>query len=177
MALDSGLLQSELLSKVIANTHYEPSQTRAEQFQEAGRRWADAYGTYAAAASSCATIIDTEVLPLQQQAMAGSLASAFQAAQDAASAATALVTGLGLFWANPLLWKIIPPIFPVTLVVPGGAVALQPLLVAAFAANAVGRPTHAQVAQQFASLLDAYTTAVVVTHGVVPGPGCAAPIF
>jgi hypothetical protein len=180
MALDAALLEQQLLDKVIQGLTVTPGSTVVQQFMAAGDHLADAYATYAKAAMSCGGFINTGLFFPQQQAMAASLASAMQTAVDPASAAGAIVTALGVLWANPLVWTPIPPALPATLVVPVGAPVLQAGLITQAGINAAAFPAGSpeQAAQQLAALLDAYTKLVTVTHALPAPPFvCVAPIF
>lgn len=171
MPLNPASLESALLS-LFRGQHVHPSEASgrfpASQL-EAGQVWAKIYRNYAADATSCQTQNPTSVsLDAAELALAAALPAAFSAATPADCAAI-LATALTTFWLSP------PVLFDAGGAVTGvtGTAVLSGALITQWANNITNSVTAEAAAAQHASLFDAFTKTVVVSHPAVP---CAAPV-
>jgi len=147
---------------------------------DAGKKWANAYRTYAATALAATTAPLSASLIAAESKLANSLAGAFTAAQQAGPGGIAVLTPLVdvafvAFWMTPpVAFAAPPPPAPATMAgvvsvaVPG---VLTTGLAGAFAAGAAPGVTVAQQAQAIATMLDAWTRKVVVVNTPITPPG------
>lgn len=164
MALDVGALKTSIED---LGVHYPTSPA------DAARRWAAAYGGYAAHATSCAGGSPASVAA-GQAALEGLLLAAFSAPPSPASApqtVQAFAGGLLAFWTITLFSGPVPGVAVAAV----GAAALTIALPVAWAANLAARAPNAAAAQRQAQALDAATRLVVVTHPIPVTP-CSGPI-
>jgi hypothetical protein len=164
------LVSSDLvdsLRKLFEDLANAPADTNA-----AGKKWADAYGSYAGQASG----LGTPVVPAGVQAattlLGTQLGSAFKAGRDAGSSGLATAT-LAMDTAFVAFWMTPPQAFS------GGAlVALAlPMMLAtplggAFAAGVTSpQPTAAAQASKIGAILDTWTKTVAVAMVSPPASG------
>lgn len=162
-------LNSSALADSLADVFAAP----AADFLAAAKGWAGAYAEYAADAQSCQAVPPLPAsIEAAQATLQGGLAEAFAAGVDPGSTATGMATALTAFW-------LLPPV-AFTGVTPGivTAVAGTSLLVTAFVAtwakNTASKASARDAAASMATVLDAFTRTVVVTHA--PPTVCASPI-
>ena len=149
----------------------DPNKTRAKTPAEAATKWAAAYKGYASTAMS---LLGGAPIPASLSAAESTLKTvleaAFTAGGGAAPMATSLSTAFTAFW-------LVPPMafsgaFPGLVTLVAGTALLQSGLIAAWAQVAALGPgaTAAAAAAAHATVLDAFTRTVIVTHPTVPVP-------
>ena len=147
---------------------------------DAGKKWANAYRTYAANALAATTAPLSASLTAAEATLANALAGAFTVAQQAGPGGIAVLTPLMdvafvAFWMTPPVAFAVPaPPAPATMagvvsVTPPGVLAAS--LAGVFAAGVAPAITAAQQAQAIASVLDSWTRTVMVVNTPVTPPG------
>ena len=162
MALDQSKLVQGLLA-ICDGTSFPRS------FEEAGKRWAHAYATYAADAQSFVLEVPPNSLAAGERVLAGQLAVAFAASYIAPQTAYALAQGLTAFWLAP------PVTFGTGLVTAvGGTSALAQALPSIWLANVAGKRDARTCCQLIAAQIHAFTLTVVTT---TPNPSPPPPAY
>jgi hypothetical protein len=155
--VSSGLVDS--LRKLFEDLANAPADTDA-----AGKKWADAYGSYAGDATGLGTPVVPAGVQAATQLLGTQLGSAFKAGRDAGSSGLATAT-LAMDKAFVAFWLTPPQAFSggalVTLATPN---MLATPLTAAFAAGVASpQPTAAAQASKIGTALDTWTKTVMVT--------------
>jgi hypothetical protein len=146
---------------------------------EAGRRWAEAYRSYAAQAQAGTTVPLDFPLTGAEQTLSGTLAGGFATAEaagpgGAAALAAIMDAAFVAFWLTPPVAFAVPPLGPPTM---AGVVSAAPpgvltgVLSALFLAGVAQQASAAQQAQALAAALDAWTRTVLVVNTPVVPPG------
>jgi len=177
MALDGELLE-DLLVELFDNP--------TSNFVEAGQAWADMYAPYAAEALSCGGGSPLEAsIDAAKATMAATLSLVFENSTVITDTADAISLAMTVFWlgnpaidppAPPMVFDFIPPaIVGAVTAVPGTAVLKSALLSLWVTQNPVTNPVTAeQSAVAHVPIIEAFTTAVIVSHaGASP---CTGPI-
>lgn len=164
MALDSSALSDSLASVFAAP---------APDFPISAKNWANAYAGYATEAQSCQAVPPVPAaIQAAQATLQATLAAAFAAGIDPVSTATGMASAFTAFWlAPPVLFSGVTP-GVVTAV--GGAAVLATALVASWTENTLTKASASAAASTMATILDAFTRTVVVTHA--PPSACASPL-
>lgn len=150
----------------LANALLKLSSAPVSDVQEMGKRWATAYRSYALDARSPLQSPPT-ITGAAQRLLGIGMAQAFRAPSPPAVAA-AMAQALTAFWLAPPI--AFPNAFPGVVTLVPGAVALPQALVSAWAANFASRASNEGATKAVATVLDAFTRTVIVTHATTPVP-------
>ena len=145
---------------------------------DAGDAWAKAYSGYASAATAGPTVPLTPSLQAAETTLAGSLRSAFEAAQAAGPGGQAVVlsafdAAFVAFWLTPPVAFATPPVTGVVTLAPPGV--LAGALASVLAAGMGGAGADDQAAA-LASALHAWTGTVMVVNTTPAGPQPPVPL-
>ena len=149
----------------------DPNKTRAKTPAEAATKWAAAYKGYASTAMS---LLGGAPIPASLSAAESTLKTVLEAAFTAGGGppamATSLSTAFTAFWlVPPIIFTGVPP--GVVTAVVGTALLQSGLILCWSQIMAMGPAgTPAAAAQAHATVLDAFTRTVIVTHPTVPVP-------
>ena len=164
MALDSSAL-ADALSGVFA--------APAPDFLTSAKNWANAYAGYAAEAQSCQAVLPVPVAVKAATAtLQSALAGAFAGGVDPVSTASAMASAFTAFWFLPPM--AFQGVTPGVVTVVSGTGILATGLVASWAQSTATQASADAAASTMATLLDAFTRTVVVTHA--PPSVCASPL-
>jgi hypothetical protein len=158
VALQSSTLKRGLLDL----THSFP-----RTYEEAAKRWAEAYATYAKDAQSPLGG-SPATLAAAQAALAAALAPVFATSRDPVTTSARIAAALTQFWLTPPVAFTGTPPGLVTAVL--GTAALAAALPPLGASMARSHASADQAMGQLAAAFDAFTRTVIVLHPVVPAP-------
>lgn len=162
MALDPSVLAQGIL-------HIADGKSFPKSYEEAGKRWAHAYATYAKSAQSFVLMAPPNSLDAGEKVMAGALAIAFAASFLDRQTATAMAAALTAFWLAP------PVTFGTGLVTAvGGTQALAQALPSIWEGNMAARLPASACCKLIAAAIHAFTLTVVTT---TPNPSPPPPAF
>jgi hypothetical protein len=171
-------LSSASLASALADL-FEGAEGYPASEADAGKRWAEAYRSYAAKAVAGTTAPVNVSLADAESTLASTLARGFTTAKAAGpggvAALAAVMDGAFVaFWLTPPVPFAIPPTGPPTMT---GVVSAAPpgvltgALSALFLAGVAQQASAAQQAQTMAAALDAWTRTVLVVNTPVVPPG------
>lgn len=164
MALDSSSL-ADALKKVF--------EAPAADFVSAAKNWADAYAEYATSAQSCQLVPPVQAsIDAAHAVLQATLATAFAAGVDPVSTSSAMSSAFTSFWFTPPV--AFEGVTPGVVTAVAGTAVLEAGLLASWAANTADQADAGLAAEEMATLLDAFTHTVVVTHA--PPSACATPL-
>jgi hypothetical protein len=162
-----------LSPNVLAQAFLEIASNHPANYEEAGKRWAHAYATYA---KDALTIPSPTPLPAtltgaEERVMGGVLGAAFAASFLTPQTALAFDNACTAFWFAP------PVIFGAGVVTAvGGTGTLASGLPSIWAANVAGRLDSQTCCKLIAAAFHAFTLTVIVTVPNLSGPPFIGPI-